>query len=134
MPGKTFLTVTDWTAHALITERHPPLPDPDVVNVEEPFGRFVVEVQVINPTLQADRAFLDALAPGAILRLRGLRLVRAPTVGLRGHLLQTDGSSWERMREDSQDGQVLELQGCVAPPLAFPVVQCTSLTPGLLLP
>lgn len=108
--GDTFFEVTDWTPHALITERHPPLPDPDVVNVQEPFGRYVLEVRILHPTLQKDRDFLDALAPGAIVRLRGLRLVRSQPFGLRGHLLQTDSSDWSRVREDSADLAVLNLQ------------------------
>lgn len=107
--GQTSLLVTDWTEHALNTERFPPLPNPEVVHVEEPFGRYVLEVQVLHQSLLADRDFLDALAPGAFVRLRGLLLARSPGVGIRGHLTKSHDSSWERMREESQEPEVLAL-------------------------
>lgn len=106
------LLVTDWTEHALITERYPPLPDAEVVNVEEPFGRYVLEVQVLHPGLLADRDFLDALAPGAVVRLSGLMLSRTPNASVRGHLTKSHSSAWERVREESQEHQVLALLRC----------------------
>jgi hypothetical protein len=73
----------------------------------------VLEVQVLHPGLLADCEFLDALAPGAVVRLRGLMLARTANVGIRGHLTKSHSSTWERVREESQEQEVLALLRCV---------------------